>query len=262
MSVDFSVSGHIATVTLNRPEKMNALNTAMQRALSRIWQEVRERSDIWVVILTGAGNRAFCAGFDLKEMGELAATKAADPGADPFWMQSASGALETDLSIRKPVIAAIEGYCYGAGLTLALSCDMRVASEQARFGYPEAKWGISTVAGSLRLPQIASLGIAMEMLLVGDPMDAPRAYQVGILNRLVSPGTALASAQELATRIAQSAPLANYATKEVILRGLTLAFDDAYRLGESLRRSIRQTEDFAEGMASFREKRPAVFRGR
>ncbi len=262
MSVDLTVTDHIATVTLNRPEKMNALNTAMQRALSQIWQEIRERSDIWVVVLTGAGNKAFCAGFDLKEMGELATAKASDQGADPFWMQSPSGALETDLSIRKPVLAAIEGYCFGAGLTLALSCDMRVASAEARFGYPEAKWGISTVAGSLRLPQVASLGVAMEMLLVGDSIDAARAYQVGILNRLVSPGTALAAAQELATRIAQNAPLANYATKEMVLRGLTLPFDDAFRLGEALRRSIRQTEDFAEGMASFREKRPAVFRGR
>lgn len=261
MSVDLSVSDHVATVTLNRPEKMNALNTAMQHALAKIWLHVRERADIRVVILTGAGNEAFCAGFDLKEMGEIAAAQVTDPGADPFWMQTSSGALETDLNIRKPIIAAIEGYCFGAGLTLALSCDMRIASEQARFGYPEAKWGISTVAGSLRLPQVASLGIAMEMLLVGDAIDAPRAYQVGMLNRLVPAGTALAQAQELAARLSHNAPLAVYATKELILRGLTLPFDDAFRLGEALRRAVRQSEDFAEGMASFRDKRPANFRG-
>ncbi len=262
MSVDLSVSEHIATVTLNRPEKLNAVDMDTQRALSDAWRKVRQDSEIWVAVLTGAGTRAFSAGFDLKEMSSRAANPAQHPEPDPFWNQDGSGAIETDLNIRKPVIAAIEGYCLGIGLTLALSCDIRIASDRSQFGYPEARWGVPAVAGALRLPQVTSLGLAMEMLLVGDFVNAQRAYQVGLINRVVPEGKALEAAQEVAWRICQNAPLTVQATKEIIVRGLTLPFNDAWRLGEALRRSIRQTEDFSEGMASFREKRPANFRGR
>lgn len=263
MGIRLEVQGHIATVTLDRPEKLNALDSAMRSQLTDAWCEVRNNPDIWVAILTGTGTRAFSAGIDLKEYGRSAT---GDGGSElwtnSFWVQDGSGFLETDLNIRKPILAAIEGHCLGAGLTLALASDLRIAATTARFAYPEAKWGVSTVAGALRLPRIVSLGLAFEMLLAGDAIDAERAYQSGLVNRLVPEGQALPEAMALAERLCQNAPLAVQATKETILRGLTLPFNDAWRLGEGLRRAVQDTEDFREGMLSFRDKRPPEYRGK
>ncbi len=161
----------------------------------------------------------------------------------------------------KPTIAAVNGYCLGEGLTLILSCDFRLASERATFGFPEVNLGIPTIVGAVRAPRVVGLGNALELLLIGDRVDASRAYQMGLLNRVV-PHEALASeAEALAQRLCRNGPLAVRCTKEVAYRSLNLPFADAVRMGEGLRRLALQSEDAREGPRAFREKRDPQFRG-
>lgn len=254
MEVSFEKSGHIAIVTINRPEKRNAINWAVHEGLRKAWQTFKVDQELWVAVLTGAGEKAFSAGEDLKEYGQSLESQG--------WLGSTGlGDLETDGTIRKPIIAAIEGYCIGTGLTLAISCDMRIAGEGASFQYPEIRWGIPTIVGAIRLPRVIGMGLALEMLLIGEPMSAAEAYRVGLVNRLVPTGKAFEAAIGLAEKIAQNAPLAVQVTREVVLRGAELPLEDACRLGEGLRGAVRASQDIAEGMQAFREKRSARFKG-
>ncbi|MBI3966973.1 MAG: enoyl-CoA hydratase/isomerase family protein [Chloroflexi bacterium] len=257
MAVTFEQRGRIAHVTLNRPEALNSMNQEMNAELMEAFTRIENDESIWVGIVRGSGDRAFCAGADLKE--------AARGGVDHhevFWKTKGRTAMSVLMSMSKPMIAAVNGHALGGGLTIAIGCDMRVAATNATFGFPEVVVGLPTVIGSIRLPRVMPLGLALELLLGGGRIDAQEAHRTGLVNKVVPPAELDAAARELAERIILNGPLAVRLTKEIALRGLTLPFDDAVRLGESLRRISRDTADSKEGPKAFSEKRKPQYQGR
>ncbi|MDH4145116.1 MAG: enoyl-CoA hydratase-related protein [Acidimicrobiia bacterium] len=245
--------GHIATITYNRPEAMNALNQELRDDLDAAWVRFREDDEAWVAIVTGAG-RAFCAGHDLKG--------GAIPRGTTHWETPSLTSLENGVEIWKPVIAAVNGYAIGFGCTLVAACDFVIASERAEFGFPEVQLGVPTIQGSIRLPGRIGWQNAMELLLLGDRISAERAEKMGLVWKVVPHDDLMAEARALAERLCKPAPLAIRATKEVAWRGQQLSFLDAVRFGETVRRVAGATSDASEGMTAAREKRPPTWQAR
>jgi enoyl-CoA hydratase/carnithine racemase len=252
----FETSGAVATITLNRPDQLNALNSELTGAYTEAIREARDDSTIRVVIVTGAG-RAFCAGADLKER---ARTDAAVGGN--FFATPRSDTLYS-LAIDKPLIAAVHGYCLAGGLELALTCDLRIAVEGTRFGMPEIRRGFFPGGGGpQRLPRLIPQARALEMLLTGDQYDAAQMLEWGLVNRVVPREQLLPEARALAEQIAGHAPLAVRAMKELVHTSVDMPLPQALRYGAGLRWIIGQTEDAKEGPRAFAEKREPEYRGR
>jgi E-phenylitaconyl-CoA hydratase len=258
-AVLYETRNRIAYITLNRPEAMNALNAEVRQGISESLRRFRDDPEVWVAIITGAGDRAFCAGADLKEMsGSL--SREAETGAFNVPIPPGPGG---DVQTWKPIIAAINGYCLAGGLELALRCDLRIAAEHARFGLTEVTRGIIPGGGGTqRLPRVVPLPLAMELIFTGKHITAEEAYRIGLINRVVKADELMAAAEELANAINANAPLAVRATKEAILRGLEMPLEEGLRLEGLLSRAVRLTEDAREGPRAFAEKRPAEFKGR
>jgi len=248
--------GHVATITYNRPEALNAVNGAMRQALDAAWTEFREDEQAWVAIVTGAG-RAFCAGADLRDG---AGATGAWPGS--FWEWPTITTFESGMEIWKPTIAAVNGPCIGYGLTAVLACDFVLASERASFAYPEVKLGQATIVGALRLPDHVATVDALELLLTGDPIDAEHAREIGLAWRVHRHEDLLDAAGDLAERLCQGAPLAVRATNEMVRRGRRLGWTEAVRMGETMRRVVGQSEDAAEGARAWAEKRDPQWNAR
>lgn len=247
----------VAWITLNRPDALNAIDGAMTSALMSALERVRDDDAIRVGVLTGAG-RAFCAGADLKNRVRNQ-EEGRGPTAFPTYPPPAYHTFDT----QKPMIAAVNGHCLGAGMELALTCDIRLASTQATFGLPEISLGFFPGAGApQRLPRLIGLGQAMEMLLTGDRIEASRALSFGLVNRVVQPEDLLPEAERLAVRIASHAPLAVKSLRDVVHQGLDMTLPQALRFGGAMRWVIAQTEDAKEGPRAFAEKRPPEFKGR
>jgi enoyl-CoA hydratase/carnithine racemase len=237
----YEVDGHVATITYNRPDALNAINGAMRVALNATWQHFLDDTDAWVAIVTGSG-RAFCAGVDLRDpQGAVGMW----PGS--FWEIPTINSFESGLEVWKPTIAAINGPCIGYGLTAVVACDFVIASERATFGYPEVKLGVSTIVGAIRLPPKVGWANAMELLLTGDSVDAGRAREIGLAWKVVPHDTLMDEARALAARLCQGAPLAVRATKEVAHRSRYLPWTEAVRMGETMRRQVGATNDAREG---------------
>lgn len=247
----------IAYITLNRPEVHNALSFELIQQLKEAWRDFREDPEVWVAIVTGAGDRAFTAGLDLREYRE----KNLPEVFLSFWRETAQGALETDLRAWKPLIAAVNGYCIAGGVTLAMLCDIRLASEKARFGYPEVAQGIPPAIGGIQLPRLVPLGIAMEMLLVGELIEAYEAYRIGLVNKVVKPEELMPTAEGMARRICANGPLAVRATKQMVIRGLSMSVEDGLRWSRSLGHIVHESADAEEGRRAFLEKRRPLYRG-
>jgi E-phenylitaconyl-CoA hydratase len=263
MAVLYEKKGRKAYITLNRPETLNAFNSEMSRELREAWLQFRGDPDAWVAIVTGAG-RAFSSGADVKA---LAAGNAATTGTSPnytdFWSSMYGfDSFESGLEVWKPTIAAINGHCLGIGCTLALTCDFRLASERSYFGFPEVKIGVPTIMAAVRLPRLVGMGAALELLLLGDSIDAREAYRVGLVHRVLPHDELLTTAEAWADRLLQRGPTAVAATKEVAVRCSTLPLPDAVRMGEALRRLARTAEDAREGPRAFAEKREPRWTGR
>ena len=257
-TVTFDLTDRIATVTINRPEAMNALDPETVAALAEVWAEVRDNPEIWTAIVTGAGDRAFCAGADLKK----SIPRRADEGAWQTFQPSARSAIDDGVQIWKPMIAAVNGYCLGAGLTLLSACDIRIASERAEFGLPEVRRGIlPTLGATQRLTRQLPWAIAMELLLMGEHFDAERARECGLINRVVPHETVMDEARSVAERFVAGAPLTQRAIKEAAVRGLSMPIEEGMRLESLLSQHVRRTEDFAEGPRAFAEKREPIYRG-
>jgi enoyl-CoA hydratase/carnithine racemase len=255
----FETRGPVGIVTINRPEAMNAIDSATNTQLQAVWRQFDADPALRVAVITGAGDRAFCAGADLKQLiPEI--RERTRRGVDQVWN---FGGLTRGFRTDKPIIAAINGHCLAGGLELALACDIRVCSPNARFGLSEVRWAIIPGAGGTqRLPRSVPVGIAMEMILTGEPVDAEEAYRVGLVNRIVPLPELLQSALRLAETIAARGPLAVRAAKRAILEGLETGLDNGLRLEEHLFRELMLTEDAVEGPRAFAERRPPDFRGR
>lgn len=255
MSINVEVdSNGVALVTIDRPEKANALDAEHYEALSLAWSRVRDDSDIRVAIITGAGNRVFSAGADLKSW------VGRDEELGGLWHTQANMLLNRGLEIWKPVIAAVNGACVGGGMTLLLATDIRVCSEHATFGVAEVKRGIIAAnGGSQRLIQQLPHAIAMEMLLTGDSIDAETALRWGLVNKVVASSDLLDASMEYAQRIAANAPLAIQATKELALRSGELGLSAGLRMEQLVQHILKSSDDSKEGAAAFQDKRPPYF---
>lgn len=256
-AVLFDVSGGVATITLNRPDAMNTINPDLSAGLMDALREVRDNEAIRVAVLTGNG-RAFCAGADLR-------SRAGGPGASGtpaghFPAPPADSFATFDA--KKPIIAAVNGYCLGGGFEIALACDLRIASETATFGLPEITLGFFPLAGApVRLPRSIPLAFANDMMMLGERIDAATALRFGIVSRVVPAEQLAETAQAMAAKIAGYAPVAVRALKELAHEQQDLPFDQAMRLAASLRWIVGQTEDAKEGPRAFAEKRTPEFKG-
>ena len=251
----FHVAGRIATITVNRPDKLNALNDALMAELDTAMTEAIQRADVGAVLLTGAG-RAFVAGADIGELVDQSPTEAkarAERGQRTFRLFERS---------PKPTLAAVNGFALGGGCELAMACHLRIASDKAKFGQPEVKLGIVPgFGGSQRLPRLVGKGRALELLLTGDMIDATEALRIGLVNRVVSPDALIEVSRALLTTMLGNGPLAVALCIEAVDRGLDMALDDAIALEASYFGLLSASADTAEGMRAFLEKRAATFSG-
>jgi E-phenylitaconyl-CoA hydratase len=255
----FDLTDKVAVITLNRPAVRNALNRELSQALMEALQQVRTDEDIRVAVLTGAG-RTFCAGADLKERAQSG--RAADASVASV-IEASRGTNFARLPMEKPLIAAIDGYCLAAGFELALTCDLRICTPEARFGLPEITRGFFPGGGGpQRLMRAVPQAVAMEMILTGDPIDAATALRVGLVSRVVPEDELLPTARQIAQRIAGHAPLAVKAVKEVAQTALDETLEQSLRFGSTLRWIIGQTEDAREGPRAFAERREPRYQGR
>lgn len=255
--VRYERDGHVVTITYDRPEKRNAIDGDMRRAINAAWDRFRTDDEAWVAIVTGSGT-AFCAGADL---GSTTGNPAGEfPGS--FWERPTVNSLESGWEIFKPIVAAVNGPAVGYGVTLLTWCDFVIAAEEATFSFPEARLGSPTIVGALRLPRMINRQYAMELLLTGETIDAARAHEIGLAGWVVPAHDLMAAARSLAGRLTAAAPLAQRAIKEMAVRGPEMGTVEAIRFGETLRRVAAATEDAAEGAAAAREKRAPRWRAR
>jgi enoyl-CoA hydratase/carnithine racemase len=243
----------VAVLTLDRPEKLNTLTPEMGRELFRVAADLNDDDDVRVVVLRGGGDKDFCAGTDVKVL---------DGYGTNWQMRNRADYNHALRSIRKPVIAAVRGYCIGGGLELALNSDVRIASETAKFGAGEIKLGWHGGAGNTQLlPRLVGTGNALQMLLTGDLIDAKEAHRIGLVQSVVPNETLIDEAVELAQRVAGNAPIALQLTKHLVRVAASSSLDVGLAYENDLFTYCFTTEDSKEGIAAFREKRPPRFRG-
>lgn len=264
MAVRYEPEGRVAKITLDRPEALNTFDRQMHIELHDAWIAFRDDPELYVAVVTGAGERAFSAGADVRSWGAPVDPDAREHPHGPgrhMWETRYDWDLQGGMEMWKPAIAAVNGYCIGEGLTLALACDFRITSDRAFFQFPEVQIGVPTIAGAIRAPRVIGLGAALELLLVGDRIDAARAYDMGLVNKVVPHDELMAEAMRWADRLSRNAPQAMAATKEMAVRSQALSFADALRMGEAFRKIAGGTEDAREGTRAFREKRPPEYKG-
>jgi enoyl-CoA hydratase len=255
--IDYEKRGHIAVVTINRPDRHNATTPDMMAAIDQLMADAEADHDVWAIVLTGAGRKSFCVGGDLEaniprltgDPDKNLRTVVPDPTKRFF------------SDIYTPVICAVNGFAIAGGMEMLLGTDIRIAGSHATFGVAEVRWAIVPIGGSnVRLPRQVPWAVAMESLLTGDNITAERAYEIGLINKVVEPGSELDAAMALAERLCQNGPLALRAIKESAVRSLALesAFSQDYYISSR----VFHTEDAKEGPRSFMEKRDPEFHGR
>jgi len=256
MAIDYTKEGKIAIFTINRPEARNAMNMEALWELHKAMVDFRDDPELWVGIITGSGDKAFCGGADIKDALPFMKEHGDSPWAFP--------ALPfRGLELWKPLIAAINGYALGGGLEIALACDIRIAAENTLFGSPEVNLGIIPGWGATqRLPRLIPWAKAAEILLMGKPIDAQEAYRIGLVNKVVPPEQLMPTAREYAETICQVAPLAVRAAKEAMIRGYSMTLEEGLRLENSLIGYTFGTEDFTEGVTAFTEKRKPDYKAK
>lgn len=257
MPIHLDVQDGIACITLDRPERRNALDQAHYDALSEAWCRVRDDARIRVAVITGAGDKAFCAGADLKSF------VSAPPAFEQLLLTQRGQLLNRGLEVWKPVVAAVNGHCLGGGMTLLLATDLRVCVPAATFGLTEVKRGLFPAnGGTQRVARQLPHAIAMELLLLGDAFDAEQARQWGLVNAVVPPEALMDRAMDYAARLAANAPLAVQAAKELTVRSRDLSLADGLRMEQLFLRLLQDSEDAAEGARAFSERRLPAYQGR
>ena len=253
----FAAKNKIAYLTLNRPDKMNALNWLTMQELQQALTSVKDDPNVGGVILTGAGEKAFAAGADIGELAQQTPVSAKE-----FSLQSQE-ILRFIERFPKPIIAAVNGFCLGGGSELALACHMRVASEKAKFGQPEVNLGIMCGnGGSQRLPRLIGKGRAIELLITGNMIDANEAYRLGWVNYVMPPDKLIAKCEEILQTVFKKGPIAVKLTLEAVIHGLEMTLEEGVQLESNLFGMCFSTEDMKEGTKAFLEKRPANFQGK
>jgi enoyl-CoA hydratase/carnithine racemase len=254
----FETNDHLAYITLNRPERRNAIDPATSQELLEAFTAFKEDDNLWVAIVTGSGDQAFSAGADLVAMADsFAGGEGGVPRNVPF------AGITRGFECWKPMIAAINGYCLAGGLELALSCDIRIAAEHATFGLPEPRRAIIPAAGGTqRLPRAVPLAFAMELLLTGDRFDAATALRFGLVSRVVPAGSLMIEAEEIAEHILECGPLAVRAIKQAALQGRQLPLEEGLQLEAQLAGQVFRSEDAREGPTAFAQKRKPVYKGK
>jgi enoyl-CoA hydratase/carnithine racemase len=245
--------GRTEVVRLNRERARNAIDGATTKALDAIFDELTEDPEVWAVVLTGTGDRAFCAGMDLKAF--------ASGQAGDIMSKNGFGGIAAR-KFPKPLIAAVNGAALAGGCELALSCDLIVAAEHAIFGIPEVRRGLVAAGGGLiRLERVIPRNVALELALTGEPIDAERARQLGLVNRVVPADQVLSEALALADKICENAPLAVRTSKEIMRRARDLIEDEAWKMNNELTVPVFTSKDAIEGAVAFAERRPPVWQG-
>lgn len=253
----YEVKDRIAYVTLNRPTVRNALNAKTIEELKFAFEQIKKDEGVRVVILTGSGEKAFAAGADINELAVQS------PAGGKEFALAGQAVFDAIEQLGKPVIAAVNGYTLGGGCELAMACTFRIASENAVFGQPEVKLGITPgYGGSQRLPRLVGKGRAMQMLLTGDMMPAQEAERIGLVNQVVPQPELIAVAEAIAMKIIANAPLAVKFCLEAVNRGMDMGQSEGQFLEATLFGLLCATEDMKEGTRAFLEKRPAGFNGR
>lgn len=271
--IKYSVANHIALVCLSRSDRHNALSPLMIRMLADLWPEIQLNRDVRALVLYGDGS-SFCSGMDLKYTNpgfgyreEIKAKITPEELALANHYEAHPGERRKlnyipPSNFNKPIISVLQGNIRGGGLELALNSDIRLATEDATFGFPEVTRGVAAASGGMvLLPQIIGLGRAMELLLTGASIDATEAYRIGLINKIVTRDQILNKAIELAEKIANNAPLAVQATKETTLRAIGSAISEGFSISENQARNLLQTTDYQEGVDAFVEKRIPKFTG-
>jgi len=251
------VSDRIATITINRPKSLNALNRATMQELSDALEEIAGGKEIGVVLLTGAGEKAFVAGADVSEMREFTPLEVLE------FSRFGHGILGNIERLPQPVIGVINGFALGGGCELAMACDILVASDNAKFGQPEVNLGIIPGwGGTQRLPRLVGRNIAKEIVLTGEMFSAQRAYEIGLVNRVVAQADLMETAREIARKILEKGPVAVSIAKSVMNSGIDLDLDSACAIEANAFAIMFSTGDGAEGMTAFLERRKANFQGK
>ncbi len=256
MPVRIENDGHVRVISINRPEARNAMNAETRDALKAAFIDFVEDDDARVAILTAEGEKAFCAGADLKEL---------DPAqrADPNYVAPPFGYITRDFFTEKPIIAALNGAALGGGLELALACDIRIVAEHASLGLTEAKWALLPGGGGTqRLARGVPRAVALEMLVTGTTISAQRAYEIGLANAVVPAAELMDRAMAMAQTIAGNGPLAVRAAKRAVVEGEGLPLEEAIQLEQRLSKALFASHDAAEGPRAFAEKRAPRFEGR
>jgi 2-(1,2-epoxy-1,2-dihydrophenyl)acetyl-CoA isomerase len=258
----FEKKDHVALLTLNRPEKSNAINVNIEQGVDKICSDIKKDDSVRALIITGAGH-AFCAGVDLSNLPSGQVIPALGEETRYYKMQPIGYFLLSINKLEKPVIAAVNGVAAGAGLSIAIACDIRIASDKSRFGAIWVKRGLVPDGGaSYFLPRIIGLSKTFEITMQGKMIDAKEAKEIGLVNMVVPHDELLSQAKDLATQIASNAPIAMEMTKKIISMGLNNSLESQLNIETGAQERCFKTEDFREGLKSFKEKREPIFRGK
>ena len=258
MSLDVLIADRIALVTLNRPDAMNSIDPELRTELKSVWRRIDEEDEILVAVITGAGTKAFCAGSDLKKT-----PPPSDSEASRAFGPEESDHLLAGFDTDKPIICAVNGYAIGAGLEIALACDIRIAADHAKFGLTEARIGsIPGAGGTQMLPRIVGQSMAMHMMLTAELIDADTALRCGLVSEVVASDMLVERAMELAALITKNAPLSVRAIKGLVVRGADMPLASGIDVERYVWGLLRDSEDRIEGRKAFQEKRPPEYRGR
>lgn len=257
MTIRTELRAPVAEITIDRPAKRNCIDSATYRALDDALLAAETNTDVRVIILTGAGDKAFCAGADLSEMNVRKAPLESSwrPWVPTRPQLGRMGTSDLGAGITKPVIAAINGFALAGGLEIALHCDIRIASDSATFGFPEVRWNLLPGFEAFRLPKAIGLSNAMELLLTGRFFDAPEALRLGLVSRVVEPGKLMEAARGIADEICRNGDMAVRMTKEMVQRGIDSTQDDHFRLLQLHYDILDSTAQQREGIRAFTEKR-------
>jgi len=255
--VSYELEEHVAIITLNRPEHMNTFNPAMYREFNSCMSRFREDDKAWVALIAANGDRAFSAGVDIKSLDAEIST--ASEEQLPALLSEFSIDLQDEYFCDKPIIAAIQGFCIGEGLSLALGCDLRIAGEGASFALPESKIGIPTVNASIHGARIIGPSNILELLLMGEPRDAQWAYRTGLINRVVPDADVFSAGRDWADKVAALSPMANWIAKEAAVRSRYRSFGETVEIAAARRDALFTSHDFREGRRAFIEKRKPNF---